>query len=370
MRVLVVSHPCVTPKNQNLFALAAQRGGWDLTIAVPDRWSNDYGDRRAEPSPGLVGQLVKFPVLLRGNIPLHVYLGRLRRFVRDVSPDVAYIHHEPYAAATLQWALALRDIPFAFYSAQNVEKHHAAPIRWAERYVYGGAGLALPVTRSVEAVLRRKGYRGPLEVLPLPVEVQIADAPPRRDTTSFRVGYIGRLTPEKGVDALLRALARTSGIGCRIAGDGPDAPRLRQLVATLGLEDRVDWLGYVDHDATADFYRSVHVVVVPSRTTPGWTEQFGRVVLEALAAGVPVIASDSGELPTLVGELGGGWIVPEDDVEALAATIARASREPRDREQRARVGRHRVEAGYGLSSIADRLVELLDSLRGHAQPAR
>jgi glycosyltransferase involved in cell wall biosynthesis len=291
----------------------------------------------------------------------------LRRTVKQVQPDVAYLHHEPYGLATVQWTRALGTVPVAVYSAQNLVKRYPPPIALAERHVLHRARLALPVSESVASVLRAKGYVGATAVLPLPVDLRRfspADAPPLHPT----VGYVGRLSPEKGVDVLLHAVARSSlpSLRCAIAGTGPEELRLKHLAGELGIADRVEWAGYVAHADVQAFYQRLTVVAVPSLTVPGWTEQFGRVVIEALACGVPVVASDSGELPTLLGSTGGGAIVPEGNPEELAAAIDDWILGGTEPETDVRTAMTRVRDVYGLEAVARRFSSALATHLGEA----
>jgi glycosyltransferase involved in cell wall biosynthesis len=109
----------------------------------------------------------------------------------------------------------------------------------------------------------------------------------------------------------------------------------------------------------ATAYARMDVLVLPSRTTPTWAEQFGRVLVEALWCGVPVIGSDSGEIPWVIKSTGGGMVFPEGNVEALSERIAdlRADRALRD--DLARTGRASVERLFGVEAVGQLLADLL-----------
>jgi glycosyltransferase involved in cell wall biosynthesis len=102
-------------------------------------------------------------------------------------------------------------------------------------------------------------------------------------------------------------------------------------------------------------YGRLDVLVLPSRTTPTWAEQFGRVLVEALWCGVPVIGADSGEIPWVINSTGGGLVVPEGDVEALRAAIVRLRDSPALRRELSERGRERVNEHFSVQAVAREL---------------
>lgn len=365
MKLVVVSHPCVTPANQDFFARVQRLSGWELAIVLPAAWRNEYGMQRASRWPSYEGELVPIPVAARGNIPVHFYLPGLGRAFRRLAPDAVYVHHEPYAVATFQAFRAVRrDVPIGFYSAQNLVKRNPPPFPALERWVYRRAAFALAVSDKVSAALRTKGYGGRLEVFPLAVDTEAYRpvAGSRRDGNApLTVAYVGRLADEKGVDTLLDALARTRDIEAEIVGDGPAARRLRRKAADLGLGSRVRFAGYAPHASMPAVYGRADAVIVPSRTMANWTEQFGRVVIEALACAVPVVTSDSGELPDLVAKTGGGWTFPEDDADALASRLTALQDDPDGRAASGRRGREAVARLFDADVLASRFIDVIES---------
>jgi glycosyltransferase involved in cell wall biosynthesis len=359
MRLCVLSHPCVTAANQEFYARVKERSGWELTIFLPRRWRNEYGVQHPVRWPAFDGELVPLPVALAGNIPLHVYLASLRREVERRRPDALYLHHEPYALASYQALLAARGVILGFYSAQNIEKRYRWPIAAWERRVYERSSFAFPVTDAVAAVLRSKGYRGRVEVLPLWIDTELYAPGGSRAERPFTVGYVGRLAEEKGVDTLLDALSRVERARALLVGDGPSRAALHRRARALEVSDRVGWTGYVPHAEMPAAYRRMDVLVVPSKTVPSWKEQFGRVVGEALACGVPVVTSDSGELPRLVDATGGGWTFPEGSATELARILARVASDEAGRRDRAAQGRNAVARLFGVEALADRFISVI-----------
>ena len=119
------------------------------------------------------------------------------------------------------------------------------------------------------------------------------------------MGYAGGLLPEKGLDVLLDACAGLQGDWTlTLAGSGASESRLRMQAQGLGILDRTEFRGRLASRDMPAFYRSLNVLVLPSLSTAGWQEQFGRVLTEAMACEVPVVVSDSGESRHTAGEAG------------------------------------------------------------------
>ncbi len=217
------------------------------------------------------------------------------------------------------------------------------------------------VTDNVAEVMRAKGYQKPISVVPMPVDTGTFFPGAERAPvgTSSTSGFVGRLVPEKGVDTALKAMAVLPGgtAVLTVIGDGPERPSCRQLAASLGVADAVAWLGSLDRQATADAYRTFDVVVVPSKATARWREQFGRVVIEAAATGVPVVTTRSGELPFLVESLGAGWIVEEEDAAAMAQLLSTLAADRRLLVEAGNRARRSVEERYTDATVIGQLID-------------
>jgi L-malate glycosyltransferase len=327
LKVVVVNPFAATASRQDFYARVQALTGWRVTLLTARVWRNDFGDLvKVRRSSLFQGGLIPLPVVLNGNIPLHMYAARVAPILSRERADITHVYHEAYGTATYQIFRAHQRrclTPIGFSSQQNIEKRYPWPFRAMERFVYRKAAFAIVVSRQVTQVLQAKGYAGRTFVVPNAVDSSAFNIPehsPPGPRAPLRVGFIGRLVPEKGVDTLLAAISLLQPALFRavIAGRGPDEARLRELAARLNVEAMIEWKGYVEHDGTPDFFKAIDVLVVPSKTTQRWMEQFGRVVIEATASGVVVVASDSGELPHLIAATTGGWIFPEGNAPALA----------------------------------------------------
>ncbi len=152
---------------------------------------------------------------------------------------------------------------------------------------------------------------------------------------------IGRLVWEKGHQDLLRAMAllrRRDAPESRalIVGRGPEERRLRAVARDLGLEDAVEFRGFVEHDGIPSLLAGASCLVLASLPTRYWEEQFGMVLAEAMAAGLPIVAAESGAIPEVLDGYGalfapGDWVGLADALERgplSAAAGTRASADP------------------------------------------
>ena len=333
--------------------------GADVTLLTARRW-NEGGDEvdlqtSDDDRDRVVGlrTLGRHPYLfLYGPIAV---LRTLRRYRRA---DVLDIHEEPASLAAFEiWLLARLvglTAPFALYCAQNIEKRYPPPFRWIERFLLRRAAAVHTCNDEAGRILRRKGFSGIIENLGLGVDLERFRPGEAAPTDHLRVGYVGRFERHKGVHVLLDALADVPGASLDLIGAGPDQPALEAQIRDADLGDRVHIRGFVAQDELADYYRSIDVLAVPSLDTPGWIEQFGRVAVEAMACGVPVVASASGSLIEVVGDAGA--LPPPGDARALAAAL-RSLESCAERERVGAIGVRRART-WSWPAIASRQLDL------------
>ena len=367
MKLLVVSHACVTPINQSFYVDVAEATGWEIELVVPEVWTTEYrANVRTERWPAFNGTLHTIPVFKSGNIPLHLYRNLMVGLLQRSRMDAIYMHHEPYGAATFQVYLAnrlSREVPVGFYAAQNIVKSYPPPFRWFERYVFDHSAFAFPVAQGASDVLRQKGFTGRTEVLPLPIDLDIYQRRPEWATTrrrelaiaegEFVIGYLGRLVEEKGLASLLRACSMLEGRWrCVMVGSGPFEAELRRLADELGIAASIVWVGAVPHQEAPGWFSLFDLFVLSSETRPNWKEQFGRVIVEANACGTAVVGTESGEIGNVIRTTTGGITVPEGDTQALAASIQRMMADPAQRLALAAAGQQQARTLYDQRRLA------------------
>lgn len=327
LRVLVVSHACTVGVNRDVYRSLSRAHGHDVHLVVPRGWPAAFAGTAAAPLSSQDADLsvTDLPVRLPGRIQQHFYRwANIRAVLRTIGPDVLLVEEEPVSFSGTQWgAVATRmGIPYALQNAENLAGRTPSWWRPVVKRNLRGAGLVMARSHSAVTVAQNWGAAGTVEFLPhaLPnVLVQEGQSPPSAPAVPSKpelvIGFAGRLVAEKGITFLVDVLIGLDApvpIRLLVAGRGPEDHELDRLSASGVEVERMT----LPHDQMAEFYSRLDVLVVPSRTTPTWTEQFGRVITEAACFGVPTIGSDSGEIPWVIGDLGAGQVVPEDDASA------------------------------------------------------
>ena len=302
-----------------------KRYGYDLHLVTPKAFLEGPGMVSSEPE--------------NHDLPVHVldvhgptapnlfwYDARqLRALLIELRPDIVDLHEEPFGlAAAAALPLINRYAPDAavcFYTAQNLPKRYPPPFSWFESRVLKRAAWAYPCSTEAGNRLRARGFEGCIKVIPLGVTVPEL---PREHPPDATIGFVGRLEPYKGAHIALAAFAQVAAVHPEatfvVVGSGSQSDALEAEARRLGVADKVTFTGALSQDAAQARMSSFDLLLVPSLTTPGWVEQFGRVAVEAMAAGCVVIASDSGALADVVGDV--GVLVPEGDAGKLANAIS------------------------------------------------
>lgn len=366
MRVLMISKALVTGVYQKKLEELARLPGVDLRVVVPPYWT--------ESRVGNIGltrrytegyEMVVEPMRFNGRHHVHYY-PRLSRQIREFRPDLVHIDEEPYNLVTAHATMLARraKVPTLFFSWQNLYRRYPPPFNLFERYCYRAAPAAIAGNYDAARVLRRKGFRKSISIIPqfgVDPEIYRPRDVRRRAGEGPVIGYMGRIVAEKGIDTLIEAIARIpSRPMLRVIGSGDHRLSLELLAERLGVRDRVRFQRSVPGEQVPEVLSELDVLVLPSRTRTNWKEQFGRILVEAMACEVPTIGSDSGEIPNVIDDA--GLIFPEGDAGALAEQIKRVIDDPDYARQLGQAGRERVLAYYTQERIAARTFQVYEEI--------
>lgn len=365
MRVLMVSKACIVGIYQHKLEAIAKLGV-ELWVLVPPSWKDERGEQMLECAYTEGYQLKAIPIRFNGNFHLHHY-PTIGAHIRDFQPDIVHIDEEPYNLATWHTLYHARKVgaKSLFFSWQNIKRDYLPPFSWGEQWVFNHVDYALVGTDDAGDVMRAKGYTGPMATIPqFGTDSDLFQPAQNRPERPFTIGFIARIVPEKGVELLLRAVTQLTGDWrLRLVSGGSAIDEMKALANTLGIADRVTFVGQLPSAELPDEYHKIDVLVLPSLTRRNWKEQFGRVLVEAMASGVPVIGSDSGAIPTVIGDA--GLIVREGDVNALTQAIQQVRDNPAQRNDLIQRGRERFLSHYTHESIAQATVEVYQEMLAH-----
>lgn len=283
-----------------------------------------------------------------------VHFGHLGEQVRElraaglIEGPLAVVFH----AAEL--TVLLRDRPADHYAPLFESAELLLPIsrRWAEKLVAMGA----------DEIRVRVVHMG--------IDTRLFRFRPRRREPGgvTELVTVARLVPKKGIATAIRAVAELArrgerGLRYRILGDGPLRRELEALARSEGVEELVQFLGWRDQDEVAGVLESSHLFLLPSETGPdGDMEGIPVSLMEAMAAGMPVLSTRHSGIPELIEDGVSGLLVDEGDAAALAGGLGRLLREPESWPLLGEAGRRRVEAEFDVRRNLERLEGLLEDL--------
>jgi glycosyltransferase involved in cell wall biosynthesis len=365
LRVLFISHAYVVGVNQGKLQAIAE-AGVQVGLLAPSNWqAREWGRSIPVEHPFPDIQIYEAPVLFSGIGGAHLYNPwQLWQVLKDFQPDIVQGEEEVFSLCAFEVAIwaKMHQKPLIIFGWENMARQLPLLRRQTCQFVLDTANAIIPGNEDGAKIMRAWGYSGLLEVMPqMGVDTELfAPSSDKYPDRELNIGFLGRLVPAKGIDLLFAAVAelRTQGMSCciTICGSGSGEAELRQQAERLGLQDIIEWRGGVRHEQAPQEIHQMDVLVLPSRTTPSWKEQFGHVLIEAMAMGVPVIGSSSGEIPNVIGR--SDLVFQEDDVQGLATILARMIREPAWRQDLKEYSIRRVEQLYSHQRIAQRLIAL------------
>jgi glycosyltransferase involved in cell wall biosynthesis len=376
MRILVASHTYIVDLNrEKLRAIARLAPDIEVTAVVPARWrpggvQNATIETRAIDEGNF--RVVPLSNLSQNNQALLSFGADIVPLLKTFRPDIIQVEQGSKSLGYAQFialnkALGLK-AKNLFFTWWNLPYETKFPLSWLEAYNLRETDGLIAGNQDAVDVLRERGYRGAARVLPqLGVDERVFTPREESELTrslgiekdEFTIGFVGRFVAEKGILTLLRAVAGVKGRWkLLLLGRGALREKILEEGKAAGIAERLIVVESVPHDRVVNYINLMNVLVLPSETTYrvktlsaiGWKEQFGHVLIEAMACKVPTIGSDSGEIPNVIGD--SGLIFPEGNADALRNCIQTLIDKPELASELGDRGYHRAMERYTNRALA------------------
>lgn len=373
MKVLYVGHTYMIGVNRKKLDELGQMQGVELSVLVPRIWQHYLRWQEVELSEESSYELLPENTTFQGREGVYFYFPDLTMHMLQIKPDIIHVEQGGaavvYTQALINRSLFAPQAKTVFFTWWNLYDTSPRPLlRWLEKFNLRHSDYAIAGNHDAMKILRQKGFDKPIKVLPqlgvdielyCPLDVSKLKKELRLD--GFVIGYVGRFLKQKGLTTLVEAFAQLEGT-CTLVlvGRGNLKETLIELASSLGISAFVRFVDTVPHAEVPHYMNCMDVVVLPSRTMLYWEEQFGHVLIEAMACETPVIGSDSGEIPNVIGD--GGLIFREGDADDLACKLQFLMDSPSFRAELAAKGRQRVLAQYTNHRIAEETYQVYQEM--------
>lgn len=390
MKILVASHTYIVELNrEKLRALARLEPNIEVTVVVPRRWRPGGVQNKiieTEPLQEASFQVVPVSNFSENNQGLLTFGPDLIKLLREFRPDIIQVEQGSKALTYAQFITLNRLLGLQaknlFFTWWNLPYDLKWPVSRLESYNLRHTDGIIAGNQDGANILRDRGYLGPIKVLPqLGVDETLFRPQPQPELAAslniqpdeFVVGFVGRFVPEKGLLTLLDALSTLPDKPGKLIllGRGDLKAAIAAKATDLNLQNRLIWIESVPHDEVPRYINLMDVLVLPSETTNefktltsvGWKEQFGHVLIEAMACQVPAIGSDSGEIPYVIDNA--GLVFPEGNSRALADCLGQVMDNPQLKQDLAKKGYDRAMNHYTNQAIARQQLEFYQQLIAH-----
>lgn len=379
LNIAILGHTIASPDNQIRWRrLAELYPASRVTLFVPDRFTTGGGQGKRTVFVGkscVEENYRQEPVRYWQRIEHMSFYWGLKNRLRSLQPDVVYAIAEVHNPVLWQTLWFRRKVcPRAkvlFHSNQNLDyvlhkwRHSAA-----EDFVFRQADAFIAENATVRTILGKHGFTKPCLVQAAPGANERSFQPGNKIAAktslglkpdSFVVGFVGGLRPDKGPVDLARAFLSLGGKSTLLmVGDGPLRSETEQVLTNATPDQMAKLVGFVPRSETVTYYQAMDALVLPSRTSASWAEQFGNVLAEAMLCGTAVVGSTCGAIPEVIGEA--GLVFPEGDVDSLAKILRRLRDEPSVRQSLADRGLKRAMEEYSASALSHRFHDFCISL--------
>ena len=372
-KLLSIGHSYVVNLNRRLVNEIARLGKeeWEVTSVAPLLMRGDLRPIKLETDSEELSHLEGVRVYNSDRIHIMTYGWRLREIMQQ-NWDLVHCWEEPYifAGGQVAWWLS-QNAPLVYRTAQSKLKLYPPPFNWIENYAMSRAKGWICCGQIVANTLKpRPGYSLPMRLIPLGVDINyfypcVHTKDQTRQMLGWEaqgtpvIGYLGRFVPEKGLDLLMTVLdSLATPWRALLVGTGVMESSLQTWAKRY--PERVRICTDVKHHQVPQYLNAMDILVAPSQTVSNWQEQFGRMLIEAFACGVPVIGSDSGEIPYVIQDA--GVVVGEKDHQGWIKAISNLLNSPSQRQEISAQGLERVRKHYAWPVVAQQHLQFFTEL--------
>lgn len=368
-RVLIVSHTYVVAINQQKVEALAKNKALEINLLAPTSWKAPLRDTRLEKTSDPNYLIKSFPPVSSGNNDRFFFSPlKVLKMVRDFDPDIIHVEEEPWSLSLLEFMVIGKALKkkVVFFTWENLYRHHPLVYQAVEKINLRLADWAIAGNSEAKEILQKRGFKKEITVLPqLGVDPEVfkkreVDSLKKKlGLRSFVIGNFARLEEQKGIRTILEAFKKIKdeNISLLLIGSGP----MLNEIQNLSNEDpRIVAPGVVAHSDMPSYFSLLDIFVLASETTSVWKEQFGHVLIEAMAAGVPLVGSSSGAIPEVIGEA--GVIFREKDSQDLREKLEKLIADRKHWQELSKKGLERVKNNYTQEKIAKRTWEIYQNL--------
>lgn len=309
-------------------------------------------------------------IMFAGRDSVHFYYSGLLKTILSFKPDVIYVWQEPWSLVLFQVTIIksflMPQCKIVFRTSETAERKRALPFRIIERYNFMHSSCAVAITHNAKQVLADKGYEKHITVTPHAIDIEFFRP---KDSKHMRkrlglyktvIGYIGAFTKQKGIETLIDSFAWIQNAQLLLVGDGPHKEEIEEKIHSIGLQERVVMVPKIAHYEVPDYMSCIDIFVLPSISIHNDNERFGRVLIEAMACGVPVIGSSSGEIPNVIGQE--GLIFEEGNEKDLSEKLSKLLNDPAYRKFLGEKGKFKAMSSFSWVVILKKTIDILDSI--------
>ncbi|MEA5505778.1 hormogonium polysaccharide biosynthesis glycosyltransferase HpsO [Halotia wernerae UHCC 0503] len=387
MKILVASHTYIVDLNcEKLRALSQLEPGIEVTVVVPKSWKpGGVQNKTIEAQYQDEGTFRIVPVtnFSQNHQGLLTFGTDLISLLRQFHPQIIQVEQGSRSLAYTQM-IALNQLlrlkaKNVFFTWWNLPYELKLPIALLEKYNLNHSHGIISGNQDGAEVLRQRGYEGAIKVMPQLGVDESLFTPKRQPklatklgitSNDFVVGFVGRFVQEKGLLTLLKALTTLQAQPWKLLllGRGIIQEELIKIATENNIRERLLIIESVPHHEVTNYINLMSTLVLPSETTynfktltsVGWKEQFGHVIIEAMACQVPVIGSDSGEIPHVIGNA--GLVFPEGDAIALANCLMQLIEKPDFAQSLGEMGYQKAMVKYTNKALAKQQFEFYQEL--------